>query len=284
MIRTRVARPEELEGETPKVNLDFYALRLLAEGDSWFSLGSIPPKNLLQELQFEESSVVVNLAYPGDEVQKMFRRMCDYGAEFANWLTMRSTWRFDAILLSGGGNDLIAALPHLIRRDVPAAEVDPAHPERFVDEAAMRKLEGYLVESFTGFVNLRDRPGSPNAGVPMFVHTYDYPTPNDAPALGPLGIKLGGPWILPRVRDVVPTELWQPLTRLLIDRVATTLMSLTTRLSQLHVIDTRGTLVPAALGATRESGDWENEIHPSAGGHRKLAAKLASAVHRRLEL
>ena len=59
-------------------DLNAYALRLLAEVDSWFSLGSIPAHNLLMELQFARRVIVLNLAYPGDRVQNMFRRMWDY--------------------------------------------------------------------------------------------------------------------------------------------------------------------------------------------------------------
>ncbi len=282
MIRANVIRREDLEGEPMQVDLNAYALRLLAEGDSWFSLGSIPPHNLTFEMQFNETAVILNLAYPGDEVHKMFRRMSDYGDEFAGWMTMRSTYRWDAILLSGGGNDLISAFPHLLRKQVRPADIDPTRPERLVDEDAIAQLEHYLTESYTGFVNMRDRPGSPNAGVPMFAHTYDYPTPNDAPSLAPFGIRLGGPWLYPLLKDRLPSEVWQPLTNYLLDRVATTLLALPAQLPQFSVIDTRGTLLPAHLGATGASGDWENEIHPGRSGYRKLAAKITAAVERRL--
>lgn len=282
MLRAQVIRPDELDGEAMKVDLNSYALRLLAEGDSWFSLGSIPPKNLAFEMYFAESALILNLAYPGDEAHRIFRRMFDYGNEFAGWMTMRSTYRWDAILLSGGGNDLIAAFPHLLRRSLADSDLDPQHPERLVDEQALAKLERYLAESFTGFVNVRDHADSPNAGVPMFAHTYDYPTPNDAPARGLLGIPLGGPWLYPQLNGRLPPALWQPLSDYLLDRVATTLLALPAQLPQLHVIDTRGTLVRAHPGATSASGDWENEIHPGRGGYRKLAAKITAAVEREL--
>ena len=282
MQRALVIRPDDLEGESAGVDLNAFALRLLAEGDSWFSLGSIPPKNLAFELRFAESAVVLNLAYPGDEVRKMFRRMRDYGDEFAGWMTMRSTWRWDAILLSGGGNDLVAALPHLLRGDVVDGDFDAEHPERVIDAVALEKLRGYLIESYTGFVNVRDRPGSPNAGVPMFAHTYDYPTPNAVPARGPIGIRLAGPWLYPQLNGRLPPRLWQPVTDYLLDAVAETLLTLPARLPQFHVVDTRGTLRRARSGASGPSGDWENEIHPDRGGYRKLAARLATAVERAL--
>jgi len=282
MQRAQVIRPVDFEGEAMAVDLNAYALRLLAEGDSWFSLGSVPPKNLIFELRYAESAVVLNLAYPGDEVQRMFRRMTDYGDEFAGWLSMRSTFRWDAILLSGGGNDLVAALPHLLRAGVAVADIDPEHPERLIDSAALAQLRRYLTESYTGFVGVRDRPGSPNAGVPMFAHTYDYPTPNDAPARGPLGIRLGGPWLFPSVNGTLPTELWEPVIDYLVDRIAETLLELPAQLPQFHVVDTRGTLRRARLGAGGPSGDWENEIHPDRGGYRKLAARIAAAIEREL--
>lgn len=282
MQRARVIRPDDLEGEAMSVDLNAYALRLLAEGDSWFSLGSIPPKNLTFEMQFTESAVILNLAYPGDEVRKMFRRMFDYGDEFAGWMTMRSTYRWDAILLSGGGNDLIAAFPHLLKRSIAGVDIDPDRPERLIDPQALGKLQHYLTESCTGFVNVRDRPGSPNAGVPMFAHTYDYPTPNDAPARAPLGIRLGGPWLFPHLHGRLPAEVWQSVTDYLLDQVAEALLTLPAQLPQFHVVDTRGTLLRAKPDATGASADWENEIHPTRAGYRKLAAKITAAVEREL--
>ncbi len=282
MPRVDLIGPNKLGGhEAGDFDLNPYALRLLAEGDSWFSLGSIPAHNLLMELRFEKSVVVLDLAYPGDQVREMFRRMWDYGAEFANWMAMRSTWRWDAILMSGGGNDLIAAFPHLLRADIDPANVAPARPQDLVNPVALAQLDRYLIESYIGFVNCRDRPDSPNAGVPMIIHTYDYPTPINAPSLA-FGLRTGGPWIFPQLNGRIPREAWVPLTDYLLDHVAETLLTLPGRLPEFFVVDTRGTLTRAALGATGESNDWENEIHPNPGGYRKLAARIAAEVQRRV--
>lgn len=283
MQRARVIRPVELEGEAMGIDLNAYALRLLVEGDSWFSLGSIPPKNLVFEMRFEESALILNLAYPGDEARKMVRRMIDYGDEFAGWMTLRNTYRWDAIVISGGGNDLIAAFPHLLKPSIAAKDIDPAYPERLVDARALAKLRRYLTESYTGFVNVRDRPGSPNAEVPMFAHTYDYPTPNDSPARAPFRIRLAGPWLFPHLNGRLPAEVWRPLTDYLLDQVAEALLALPAQLPQFHVIDTRGTLLRAHAGIIGASGDWENEIHPTSFGYRKLAAKITAAIEYELE-
>ncbi len=42
--------------------------------------------------------------------------------------------------------------------------------------------------------------------------------------------------------------------------------------SGLTLVDTQGTLMRAALGSARVSGDWQNEIHPRGVGYAKLAA------------
>jgi lysophospholipase L1-like esterase len=118
----------------------------------------------------------------------------------------------------------------------------------------------------------------------MFLHTFDYPTPNETPARSALGLPLGGPWLHPLLRERLPPAAWLPLAHYLVDRLAMILLALPARLPQLHVIDTRGTLIPAHLGATRESNDWDNEIHPNKGGYRKLAARLAAAVQRKLDM
>ena len=44
-------------------------------------------------------------------------------------------------------------------------------------------------------------------------------------------------------------------------------------IADFHVVDTRGTLVPADLGSTGDSNDRQNEIHPNGPGYEKLAIK-----------
>jgi len=49
-------------------------------------------------------------------------------------------------------------------------------------------------------------------------------------------------------------------------------------LEDLHVINTLDTITRAQLGATGESGDWDNEIHPSRSGYKKLGRRVAKAI------
>jgi len=72
------------------------------------------------------------------------------------------------------------------------------------------------------------------------------------------------------------------LSNYLLDRVANTLRSLEVTLPNFVVIDTRGTLCSARPETTRGCGDWQNEIHPSRAGYRKLAPVVASVIDRHL--
>ena len=106
----KLISPYDLAGDTP-FPLDLYGQRFLAQGDSWFSIGAIPPyltTNVLAELVLERGAVAVNCAAPG----AVLRRMTDAvrAPQFVNLLSGNVAWTWSAILVSGGGNDLIEAI------------------------------------------------------------------------------------------------------------------------------------------------------------------------------
>lgn len=70
--------------------------------------------------------------------------------------------------------------------------------------------------------------------------------------------------------------LWVPLADLLVDRLAGVITTL--ELPNVHVVDTRGTLVRAVPRAVAASNDWLNEIHPTAAGFSKLALRWRAAI------
>ena len=77
-------------------------------------------------------------------------------------------------------------------------------------------------------------------------------------------------------------ELYHTLADFLLRRLASQLKSLD--LPDFHVVNTLDTCTRAQLGATGESGDCDNEIHPSRAGYKKLARKLAKAISDELGL
>jgi len=251
---------------------------MLAEGDSWFSFGSVGGNSLLNALHFERKTLVTSCSKPGDTLRHMvdwkrdpwFSRLLD-GGRNANL-----AWTFDAVLLSAGGNDLIDAVSdkfvdqQLLKLIAPGAT--PASAADCVHDDAWEKFETYLRANFTelsAFVGNSRK----NADTPIFIHAYDYPTPNDAPSLR----HVSGPWLFPAmVAHNIPHALWTALADHLIDRLAGVLQTLD--LANVHLIDTRGTCQRAVLGATGRSNDWINEIHPTSGGYAKLADRVQGAV------
>ena len=88
----------------PDSDPDRYHQKILSEGDSWFTLGGIPTSNLLFELRFHEPTMIVNITIPGDTMVHI-SRLSDN--DQIRQTLGRDGLAWNAILLSGGGNDLV---------------------------------------------------------------------------------------------------------------------------------------------------------------------------------
>jgi hypothetical protein len=279
--------PSQLSGagESGLFDVSRFTRKFLAQGDSWFSIGHFPPwstTNLLQQMVLTDSAVAVDCAHPGRELA----HMTDTSTEqvFVNLLCGNIAWKWDAILLSGGGNDLIDAA-----KSAPSADAghrllfrsdewanDAPSPERYLSVDGWKTfcdhMEGVLQ------LLLQRRDSAPiNRGVPILLHTYDYCTPRNAPA-GP-GL---GPWLYKAFHDLyaLPEGDWPAVSDALIDRHAELWVGLAEKYSAqgVHVVDTRGSLTRATEGTSGVSGDWENEIHPTPHGYSLLAEKWRPVV------
>ena len=198
--------------------------RLLAEGDSWFSIGTLNPaknSNLLFEMEFSQWAGAVNCASPGDTLGRMCKMNCD--PTFTDLLLGRRARIWDALLISCGGNDLIDAFgvgsngvpPEkrllLTQAEWGAPELGPA---RYLSDAGWQTFRNYMAANLDHLVALRDQ--GPSRGVPIFLHGYAYPTPRPSGA----GLKLG-PWLYPSALAYgVPEADYLPLATLLIGRFA----------------------------------------------------------------
>ena len=269
--------------ETPD-NPD-YAWHFLAEGDSWFTIAAIPSSNLLLEMRLGRWTQILNLAYSGDTLRAI--ATLAKNKDLTRFLAKKNFCsHFDALILSGGGNDLIDGAGDLIRRK-PRPGSDPAAPASYVDHDAFAALLLKVQQAFATIVSVRDSAHSLSRGSPAFVHTYDYATPRDAPArfVGALGI--AGPWLFKAFAGSgIGFPLQQRIADLLTDGLADAILALDTTvgsngkaLPAFHVIDTRNTLVRANPTERGNSNDWINEIHPNLGGYRKIAARLAARIN-----
>jgi lysophospholipase L1-like esterase len=281
--------------DLPELDLSVYGYKFLAEGDSWFSIGEMPPwatSNLLYGMTdgFAQRNLVINCARQGDTLSHMHQMWWD--ANFTRLLDApKLNYWWDALLLSAGGNDMIDAClvspdvpdPHqrlLLRKD----EIGPdALPEDFVSAGGWRALAGYLRTHFSELVRRRDRGLNPDAA--LFLHTYSRVTVRNAPAGGAPFPRVG-PWLYRALALYqVPQELQQALADALFQRLAALLLSLADPAQRVFVFDSQDPalgLVPALSGSTGPSGDFENEIHLTAKGYVKLGKAFASFIEARL--
>jgi hypothetical protein len=281
--------PFQLTHSDDPFPLDLYGLNLLAQGDSWFSIGAIPPTrttNVLQEIRLQRSAVAVNCAAPGAVLRHMVDTM--RAPVFKQLLSGNVAHHWHAILISGGGNDLIDALqvkpsaPVDVRLLLTAAEVaTPGDPASYLSAPGWATFCAYLGQVFNELLDLRDSKPV-NRQTPLFLHNYALLMPRPAPAGAGFG-----PWVHKAlVSYAVPPEHWLAIGGLLMTRLSALLAQLITdRLAQhpgagaIQLIDTQAAgLVLAEAGSTGVSGDFANEIHPTRAGYAKAAQRWAAVL------
>lgn len=286
-------------------DLAIAARRFLAEGDSWFTLGTLnlaQGTNVLLELDFAESNAIVSWAYPGDTLQRMVDGIHDPDFDRALWnregRNFASFW--EAIILSAGGNDLIAAAETPARiggRPVPpdrrifltgaesSARTDVTGPLRHLSEAGWNTLAGYLLGNVDELLERKSR--GPSARSPLVMHTYA------PPAARPVG---AGPfsrgWLYPAMQAYgIPREDMQAVCDELFTRLRRFLLSLdetgggANARATVRVFDSAGlaTIEPASFEAPGISGDWVNEIHLTKSGYRKMGPPFGRFIDAAVE-
>lgn len=271
----QVLFPGQIDPTVAATNPAEYPLRFLAAGDSWFSFGSWKQESLLGALELSRPAAVVTLAAPGDTL----RRMSDVARNrpLDHWMSRRfGAYGWNAILVSGGGNDLIDLASSLV--PASAAARSGGEPiEDYLDLARLDLVLESVREGFRRIVALRDRHDSPSPGVPLVTHDYDLVTPRDAPARF-LVARLG-PWLCPAMLAArIPPARWNEVSDYLLGALSRTLAGLEGELFNFHVVRTQGTLDRALPDTRGTSRDWANEIHPNGRGFRKLARLLAAPL------
>jgi hypothetical protein len=257
--------------------LSDYNLQLLAQGDSWFSIGAIPPvltSNLFDGMGTTHTQAcVVNCASPGAELSLMANTT--KAPRFMAFLNGAQARRWGGLLLSGGGNDLIAAaqqapanaarLRLLATRD---EWTQAPGGERYLSNAGWQTFCIHLSAVFDDLLAARD--AGINKGIPIVMHTYDVAVARNA------GAGMGfGPWLCPAMDAFGIPEADRPeVCRVLLDRLQTLIdhLAANTPDGSVHVVHAQGTLIRAQTSDTGATPDWQNEIHPTRQGYQKLSA------------
>lgn len=244
---------------------------LIAEGDSWFDY---PFHDVLSILEDDHGYDVESVAHKGDTVEDMAYSGGQF-EEFARRLekVLRDGRVPDAVLISGGGNDIagdeFTLLLNHAASGLPAINDDVVHG---VIEVRLRNAYVFMIGGLTQIAeHYLKRP------IPIVTHGYDYPIPDGRGFLGGFG-PFPGPWLQPGFRQKGYGDLDKNIKVIkgLIDVFNNTLDSISNipQFKHVHHLDLRGTL---AAGTTYKK-DWANELHPTERGFGAVTAKFAALV------
>jgi hypothetical protein len=257
----RAARPEALVAGAAEAS----PLFMLSHGDSWFDYPlngndlSLSDTDVIAQMAHlgNVNPIILNVSHYGDATSEEMavakqQRMIAALRDAANWPTGKP----DAILFSGGGNDIAGGqfCIFLDYHDAPAATgLDAARFQGVLDMVQAAYMDLFL---------FRDRNAP---GVPIFGHCYDFPVPNGAhPACV-------GPWLKPSL-DFTGWDVAQGtaiLHEALVEFRAMLLKLAADPANNFILVDTQGLL---------NASQWANELHPFPSGFQLIAAKFVNAL------
>jgi hypothetical protein len=285
-LRTRAAVERELPARgrapggpsrrlAPKARALFGKRRsvgvLVAEGDSWFDY---PFNDVLEKLEDQHGFRIESVAHLGDAIEEMAYDPAQ-GAALARLLTnLRDDGKTPrAILLSGGGNDMVgdqfAMMVNHVSSGLPALNTSVVNG--VINERLM-----YAYGCVIGRTNQVTQALFPNP-VPIVIHGYAYAVPDGRGFLGG-GWVLPGPWMRPGFLQKGHTDLETNKLEVknLIDVLNNMLALLPTfpNIQNTTYLDLRSVL---SNGADYKD-DWENELHPTSDGFSAIAGKFAALL------
>jgi len=158
------------QSEAPNSFCDpnFYAQRIIAEGDSWFTIGGLRLRNpwfsnILYTLRFDKETLILNLANPGDTIRHISSMPHDYNFKYAIEEHSKNPW--NAIILSAGGNDLIDKIHSLIFSQPDRIGRTIKHPK---DYCNLTEVDNFLMNIEQHYRRLASIRG--NHAIVLLVH------------------------------------------------------------------------------------------------------------------
>jgi len=254
-----LARRTVKSGRAPKAAAR--PLQVFAEGDSWFDYpvpmfgGGIIPR-----LENALGVPVLNLARAGDEARYMLgvKERKILIEHLTNGCPAGGPW--DAMLFSGGGNDIVDNPMVLWIRDFDAA----LPPAALIHQPRLDAALALVRAGYEDLIALRD---SLSPQTRLFFHAYDFVIPDGR------GICFNGPWLKPTydMRGFPTQASADAVTRILLQQFAAILESLESSHPRVTFINGQGTLA-------QQTSSWHNELHPSKDGFKAFATLFHQAL------
>lgn len=231
-------------------------LNIFAEGDSWFDYPFTP--DVVQCVKFfgTPQPLILNLAHHGDAATEMLgvkkrQRIIDNLKDPANG-------KFDALLFSGGGNDIAGDQFCLwLTQNVGN---DPTYG---INRQRLADMLGVIEGAYVDLVQIRDQFAR---DCTIFVHAYDFAQPTGQ---GVCGL---GPWLKPSLDFRRWTNF--PQAAQIVKEVMQGFDKLMTRFEQEH----KGVVYVRTQGTLSPNSDWANELHPNEQGFVKVAQVFLDAL------
>lgn len=240
---------------------------VVAEGDSWFKG---PVTGIVALLDHRLKAPILNLADLGDHLTNVGSPDQYMTSDKQKRRLGRALKRIDyadVLLLSAGGNDLVGEARSYIK---PHSNGDDI--AKVVDETTLDQLLAEITASYIELAGLarRIRPE-----IKVFLHQYDRPR---LMGKGVTVVKTFGPWYYPIIKEksggTATKQFAHNVVAHIIDRFAKAVESLTASDDQFVLVPTLGTLT--------NDDDWNDELHFSLKGGKKLASKFRQKIQQKL--
>lgn len=238
---------------------------ILAVGDSWFWY---PRNNLLEALARHPGLLhgfrhIQAVGYSGALLQR-YVGSGSLARDVRYNLSLNVRRHYNVFLISGAGNDAID-----YRLALAGSCIGITKPEKCFDPVGLDDLLETISRAMGALIHdIRWAYKNEQPMVrPIFIHGYDYPVPDGRGfVLDPV---TSGPWLKPAMdRAGVDPDLQFriALTRLLIDKLNDLFALFEDPANDVSYIDTRDVL----RTDRNYQKDWDNEMHPTRAGFRKI--------------
>lgn len=174
--------------------------------------------------------------------------------------------KFAGILFSGDGNDIIGrALLPLLNAGVEGRP--------WMNCINLVRFDRRLQEIENAYHDLADLRDDYQPEAYIFIHAYDFPIPGDKPMH--VGLMRAGPWMKPHINSkgiTNPTSQRAIMTYML-KRLDGLMQKLEQQHQRVIYVRTQNTLTDK---------EWDDEMHPTTEGFKRIAAVLQDALVRTL--
>lgn len=241
----------------------FVPLQIFAEGDSWFDYPAHAFKRgLVPRLERRLGVPILNLAKAGDEVRYMlgveqYKLLAEH---LSQGCPAGGAW--DALLFSGGGNDIVDNPMALwVKHWNPALPAeDHLNTQRFASALSLVRA------GYEDLIALRDRLSPTTC---LLFHGYDFAIPDGR------GVCFNslGPWLKPTfdLRGFPTRDAGSAVVKAMLSEFAKVLQTLADNNPGVRFINGQG-LLPETTSS------WHNELHPSSEGFDRHADNFRAAL------